>query len=195
MKDEMNQQEIKSRQQMMMFENSIKEFDCQRCGKCCVEEPGIALSIHDIKRIATALVKPVKVIKREYTVHDPKRRGDYFMKDVLPCHFYDLEQKKCSIYKYRPTVCRTFPFKMSVREDVIGIEVFPQCTNSEAFTDRMNIKVQKMLELNKLIKEELERVTLINPMLGENIKNEMLKKFTETSTKSFDQYNKRVLDK
>ena len=26
------------------------------------------------------------------------------------CCFFDLEKRKCSIYDYRPTQCRTFPF-------------------------------------------------------------------------------------
>ena len=40
---------------------------CERCGRCCLEEKGIAVSIEDCRRIARHLGLSLKSFMRDYT--------------------------------------------------------------------------------------------------------------------------------
>jgi len=81
----------------------FSKIDCTACGNCCtVIKP--LISKKDIKRITRHLNVSEDEFKKEYTEMDDE--GDMLFKN-LPCKF--LENKRCSIYPYRPFECRSYP--------------------------------------------------------------------------------------
>lgn len=91
-------------------------FQCQGSGQCCVshgEYGAVYLTLKDRQNLA----KELKLTTREFTQKYCVKQGssfllkELFLPDGNPnpnCLF--LKNKKCSVYKARPTQCRTWPF-------------------------------------------------------------------------------------
>ena len=92
------------------FKKEIK-FKCQASSNCCVSRGlygFVYLSNKDALKIANFLNISNKIFKKKYCeITD----GYLHLKEIHKngnCQF--LDKKKCSIYKSRPTQCRTWPF-------------------------------------------------------------------------------------
>ena len=92
------------------FKKEIK-FKCLGSSNCCVSRGlygFVYLSNKDALRIANFLNISNKIFKKKYCeITD----GYLHLKEIHKngnCQF--LDKKKCSIYKSRPTQCRTWPF-------------------------------------------------------------------------------------
>ena len=85
------------------------KFKCTECGGCCTGGPGVVwITENDIYEMADFLKMDVQEFADKYV-----RRvdGRYSLKekvDSYDCIF--LKDKRCTIYRVRPTQCRTFPF-------------------------------------------------------------------------------------
>jgi len=87
---------------------------CKKCcGRCCIGESGnIWINKEEISKIAGFLdlsaedfIKYyLKKVHYRYSLKELKINGSF------QCVFFDDKNKNCSIYKVRPTQCRTFPF-------------------------------------------------------------------------------------
>ena len=86
-------------------------FQCQKSSNCCVSRGSygfVYLSKKDILRLSKYTDLSIKDFIKLYCektygfVHFKERRKN------SECQF--LEKKRCSIYKSRPTQCRTWPF-------------------------------------------------------------------------------------
>ena len=86
-------------------------FQCQKSSNCCVSRGSygfVYLSKKDILRLSIYTDLSIKDFIKLYCektygfVHFKERRKN------SECQF--LEKKRCSIYKARPTQCRTWPF-------------------------------------------------------------------------------------
>lgn len=89
-------------------------FECTRCGICCFGAPGtILVSGAEIKAISGHLgLTPITFLQR-YTHEVPGGEISLHEKSNGECIFFN-PQKGCTIYKYRPRQCRTWPFWGSV---------------------------------------------------------------------------------
>ncbi len=113
-------------------------FVCERCGRCCLEEKGIAVSIEDCRRIARHLNVSLKRFMKDCTrPHElkgeivgqarilGKREGD-------PCPFYDFSLPGCRIHFAKPQVCKAALYlsKMNllICEEQKKINSFPICS-------------------------------------------------------------------
>jgi len=108
-------------------------FNCVHCGKCCTDlntlvnttyldilriRDGLNLNIDEIIEILGFYIfdkKPtIKEINRMVVPPIETERGLAFTglkkKASDQCYFYNNKKKRCSIYKFRPNFCRTFPF-------------------------------------------------------------------------------------
>ena len=93
------------------YQDGIK-FKCQGSGKCCSnhsEYDYVFLSESDRKKMAKNLNLSVKEFIQQYCNFD----GDVYSLKPHPskkdkCIF--LNDKKCQVYKARPTQCATWPF-------------------------------------------------------------------------------------
>lgn len=87
-------------------------FKCTECGKCCTGTPGFVwVSQEEICSMAQFLNISVDLFKRKY-IRSRDNRYALIEKKIAnedyECIF--LKDKKCQIYKARPTQCRTFPW-------------------------------------------------------------------------------------
>ena len=95
----------------MDIENGIR-FECQGSGNCCVSRGSygyVYLSKKDIKNLSTGLnITQKNFIKNYCQETDGYIHLKELKKNKGNCIF--LIDKKCSVYKSRPTQCRTWPF-------------------------------------------------------------------------------------
>lgn len=88
-------------------------YNCAKCpGYCCSYEI-IPLTKRDVERLAGHFGLSFTRAQEKYTVprDDEKftmrrKRDEHFGK---VCQFFDTEARKCSIYKARPSTCRSYP--------------------------------------------------------------------------------------
>ncbi len=112
----------KPREGPTVIDRDLVNFECTSCGRCC-KEPLLPLTDVDVKRIIThtGLLPSVFVIwvsPRQIDLSDQPeafvelRSGRRLMamrQGRLGCHFLSSDQR-CTIYDFRPTGCRVFPF-------------------------------------------------------------------------------------
>ena len=80
------------------------EIDCTACGNCC-KNIMISVDNNEIKKISSALNEDYSACKNKY--FDYSTESDMALINAIPCHF--LKEKKCTIYKSRPSACASFP--------------------------------------------------------------------------------------
>jgi len=115
------------------FSYSFNPAKCEECGgKCCTGESGyIWINSIEMQRLATHLKISVDELKQNYLIKEGYRysiKEKKIEENNYACLFFDTITKKCTIYEYRPTQCRTFPFWdyfknniKEVKEECIGI--------------------------------------------------------------------------
>jgi Fe-S-cluster containining protein len=89
-------------------------YDCAKCpGYCCTYE-WILVTKRDITRLAKRFELSYEVAERrftrfvkEYGHRVLRHREDTIYKSV--CRFFDREERRCTVYEHRPTLCRTYP--------------------------------------------------------------------------------------
>ena len=87
-------------------------FSCTRCSLCCRHEPGyVFLSKKDVDLLAEGLKMQYTDIVKKFCRWIPssggKKRLSLREKPGYDCIFWE---EGCTVYKYRPLQCRTFPF-------------------------------------------------------------------------------------
>ena len=95
----------------MDIEKGIR-FECQGSGKCCVSRDSygfVYLSNIDLKRFSKYFKLSLKAFKKKYC-----QITDGFIhlaeNDELKGNCIFLKDKMCTVYKSRPSQCRTWPF-------------------------------------------------------------------------------------
>lgn len=88
-------------------------FECQRCGKCCVEI-GLPYDPESIFEIAEFLnLEVAQVIEKYYgriTENGKAWESDDHKRTPCPFISGDSDRKSCAIYSVRPLGCRLYPF-------------------------------------------------------------------------------------
>ncbi|MFC1755553.1 YkgJ family cysteine cluster protein [Thermoproteota archaeon] len=89
-------------------------FKCRNCGYCCTQI--VVLSDDDLERI-----KQAGYDESEFVEDDRLDRKRIKMKNYF-CYFLGLNKGEtfCRIYKYRPSVCRIYPFFEGCTADIPG---------------------------------------------------------------------------
>jgi Fe-S-cluster containining protein len=120
-----------------MVHKTEREFECQRCGRCCKQDWDLNISEEDIAVwmrgnrediLRYVVLNPICMVNPERYVNSPQwviDNGHIFFGDLTrKCPFL-REAKgdklaKCRIHKDRAEICKGFPFKGGkVRTDVI----------------------------------------------------------------------------
>ncbi|MBW2568433.1 MAG: YkgJ family cysteine cluster protein [Deltaproteobacteria bacterium] len=87
---------------------------CKNCfGRCCIGKSGnIWVNKEEIEKIADFLDLSAEGFIKYYLrkVYYKYSLKELKINDSFQCVFFDDKNKNCSIYKVRPTQCRTFPF-------------------------------------------------------------------------------------
>ncbi len=115
-------------------------FECVHCGKCCNDLNTLVNTTYsDILRIKNGLnLTQDEVIEiLGFYVFDKKPTNKEIDRMIVPpieterglaftglkkksngqCYFYNNKKKRCSIYKFRPNFCNTFPFSFKLLID------------------------------------------------------------------------------
>jgi Fe-S-cluster containining protein len=108
------------------------------------------LSNADIKRLESAgctREKFVRVNKHGYT--QLRNNRGY-------CIFYQTEKHRCSVYRFRPLGCRTYPVIYSVEEGVIVDDLCPLA--GTVSKKEIKFKSEKLLRLLQIIDGEAKKL-------------------------------------
>jgi len=99
---------------------AASRFRCQGCGKCCRSEFGdntVTIFPSEIRGIMRATGMEWLDVARPNESQDMDDEGEYHTfewalrrKSNGDCKF--LEDGKCSVYEYRPYICRTYPMRL-----------------------------------------------------------------------------------
>lgn len=90
-------------------------YNCSKCPGYCCSYPVIALNKRDVERIGKHFNLPFKSARKKYTreAHGHKyimrRKADKHFGRI--CQFFDTKERRCTIYKARPSTCREYPGK------------------------------------------------------------------------------------
>ena len=92
------------------------KYDCSRCPGYCCSYPRIEVRDKDLARLARhfglALEEAEKRFTRRYRDEDDDERILRHRKDEIYgsiCRFFDTDERRCTVYDARPTVCRQYP--------------------------------------------------------------------------------------
>lgn len=86
------------------------QFQCQGSGNCCVSRGDygfVFLTLKDRRALAKLLKIPTALFTKQYC---DQRDGVWKLKDAETADCTFLRDHRCSVYKARPTQCRTWPF-------------------------------------------------------------------------------------
>ena len=81
---------------------------CSGCGSCCRELDSVDLDMEDISLIASGLEMSEESFIEEHLVPDGKGCWSFRLKPECP---FLSKKNRCTIYQFRPKVCKNFPFK------------------------------------------------------------------------------------
>lgn len=86
------------------------EFPCEMCGRCC-HQPQIIVLPEEVDRISSAAGIPLYDFMTKYIVRTSD--GRMLFRKTNPCAFLGPD-KKCKIWKNRPSICDDFPYGVSM---------------------------------------------------------------------------------
>jgi len=92
-------------------------FDCSKCPGYCCSHPRIAVSKYDIARLAKHFGLSVAKARKKFTYPYLTKEADEVLlrhhKDTVYktiCQFFDIKERRCTVYEARPNVCRKYPY-------------------------------------------------------------------------------------
>lgn len=120
-------------------------MDCSNCGVCCTDTE-MLLSKKDIKRLEDRGYSQKQFVRYDKQGYATLRNRDGY------CVFYDLKNRKCSEYTFRPSGCRVYP--VIVDEDV-GIVLDTICEAHGTISEQEKaIKGRRVIKLLEVIDAE-----------------------------------------
>jgi Fe-S-cluster containining protein len=89
-------------------------YSCLKCPGYCCSYPEIEVTPRDIERLAKNLGLAYKVAEERFTKYDAKEKVRLLRhkKDKVfdtVCTFFDQDKRRCTVYAFRPGVCREYP--------------------------------------------------------------------------------------
>jgi len=181
-------------------------FECQHCGKCCTDLNTLVNTTYlDILRIRDGLNLNIDEIIEilGFYIFDKKPTTKEIDRMVVPpietekglaftglkknssglCYFYNSKKKRCSIYKFRPNFCRTFPFtfklvidKKNPNENTIkvfytekGLQYCQGIGEEEPI-----IEMENWVQLGKRVIQDLAKNTVLIKKWNESVKKKQI---------------------
>ena len=88
-------------------------YDCSKCPGYCCSYDHIHVTENDARRLAKHFdmkekdfsLRYLKIVPEGYSVL--RHRKDHIYKSM--CVFFDQDERRCTVYKARPHVCRSYP--------------------------------------------------------------------------------------
>lgn len=88
-------------------------YNCSKCPGYCCSYPLIEISKKDVQRLADHFGIGFSEAREKFTFKDKeaeyalRRKADEHFGRI--CRFFDTEERRCTIYKARPEICRSYP--------------------------------------------------------------------------------------
>ncbi len=88
-------------------------YNCAKCPGYCCSYPLIPLNKRDVERLARHFGLSFATARKKFTKIDGdeefamRRKADEHFGKI--CRFFDTDERRCTIYQARPTICRTYP--------------------------------------------------------------------------------------
>ncbi len=89
------------------------QYNCLNCPGYCCSYPVISVTKYDVARLAKHFGISWEEAEKRFTKSEHgykrilrKKKDEHY---GTICRFFDQEERRCSIYKARPHVCRAFP--------------------------------------------------------------------------------------
>jgi uncharacterized protein len=95
-----------------------KQFNCSKCPGYCCSYQIIPVTRRDLHRLADHFGIGFNEAKRRFVVKNDDEHledGEFKMRRKADkhfgkiCRFFDTEERRCTIYKARPHICRAYP--------------------------------------------------------------------------------------
>ena len=120
-------------------------MDCTHCGVCYTETE-MLLSKKDIKRL-----EKIGYRKKQFLRYDKKGYAILRNRDGY-CVFYDLKNRRCREYPFRPSGCRVYPV---IVDESVGIILDTICMSRDSITEQEKaVKGRRVIKLLKVIDAE-----------------------------------------
>lgn len=122
---------------------------CSNCGVCCTETE-MLLCQKDIKRL-----EKIGFSQNSFVSYDRRGYAQLKNRDGY-CVFYDLKNRRCSVYENRPSGCRVYPVILDEEQGIV-VDGICQCGNTIGEHEKA-LKGKKVVRLLEIIDcEALER--------------------------------------
>lgn len=129
-------------------------FKCIRCATLCCKLGGPTLTKKDAEQIMQRGYSVEEFLEPTKNDDAPNAVGNLKSNKDGSCIFlkFDTEQHrhKCSIYAFRPTLCKTYPFKFEkLGSNKVAVKIIPCCrglNNPEGKTLDKNFVADNLLE-------------------------------------------------
>jgi Fe-S-cluster containining protein len=88
-------------------------YNCSKCPGYCCSYPLIALDKRDVERLARHHGLSFNEARRKFTKaiwgrkYVMRQKADRHFGKI--CRFFDTENRRCTVYKARPAICRSYP--------------------------------------------------------------------------------------
>ena len=124
----------------VFFRKDIK-FKCQRCAVFCCRLGGPKLNVKDLQRLEKAGYK-----LEIYVDNTKKKKSDNerFLKEkedgscIFLKHNVESKNYTCTIYEFRPSVCRFYPFEFLSTDHSTGVlRIIPCCNGLNASDEEL----------------------------------------------------------
>ncbi|HSZ11429.1 MAG TPA: YkgJ family cysteine cluster protein [Rhizomicrobium sp.] len=89
------------------------QYNCAKCPGYCCSYPLIQLDKRDVERLGKHFGLDFKKARVKFTIerwgykYIMRRKKDKHFGRI--CQFFDTEERRCTVYKARPGVCRSYP--------------------------------------------------------------------------------------
>jgi Fe-S-cluster containining protein len=88
-------------------------YNCAKCPGYCCSYPLIQLTKRDVERLAKHFDLTFEQARKKFTKVETgakyamRRKNDEIFGRI--CRFFDTDERRCTIYTARPTICREYP--------------------------------------------------------------------------------------
>jgi len=102
------------------------KYDCAKCPGYCCSYPLIQLDKRDVERLGKHFGLEFKAARLKFTIerwgykYIMRRKKDKHFGRI--CQFFDTEERRCTVYKARPGVCRSYPESRCGYYDFLSFE-------------------------------------------------------------------------
>ena len=103
-------------------------FSCERCALCCGDTDQKTRRILILESEADDISKRTQIDIEKFTENDNRCKPySYQIKKTENRKCIFLRDKACSIYEFRPLICRFYPFRLDFKKDVYVFNYTNEC--------------------------------------------------------------------